>query len=270
MGLPQGAALITGGSSGIGLATAELLVRRGFPVTLVARGKEGLARAAERLRSSHPGARVHAEAVDVADAAGLAAAVERAVAANGELSLVVCSAGITVPGTYRDVSTSDHRRVMEINYFGTLHTVAACRPHLCPGARLALVSSAAALFGLYGYAAYAPSKFAVRGLAEVLRVELAAEGIGVTLVMPPDTDTPQLAAELPLRPAVTSRVAALGSGLPAEVVAQALVDGLAANRFLVLPESSLGLLHLLSGVLGPALRALQAWFLRAEQRRLGR
>ena len=74
--------------------------------------------------------------------------------------------------------------------------------------QLVLVASAAALIGLYGYSSYAPSKFAVRGLAEALRSELAPEGIGVSVVYPPDTDTPGYREELRHRSALSSRLAA--------------------------------------------------------------
>jgi 3-dehydrosphinganine reductase len=80
--------------------------------------------------------------------------------------------------------------------------------------------------------------------------------------MPPDTDTPQLTAEIPLRPAVTSRIASLGGVLSADQVAKALIRGMAANRFLVLPDRSVKALHLFGGLAGPPMRWLQAWFLR--------
>lgn len=262
MPLPKGPAFLTGGSSGIGLATASRLAGLGHPVALFARRAEGLAAARTAILAQHPAATVHVEIADVTDAGGLHRAVTAAVAALGPPALVICSAGITAPGRYRDIKAITHRDVMEVNYFGTLNALSATLPHLLPKGRVGVISSAAGLSGFYGYSAYAPSKFALRGLAEILRVELAEEGIGLTLCLPPDTDTPQLAAEIPLRPAVTSRIAALGDVLPADAVAKALVAGLAANRFLVLPGASLKALHLFGGLLGPALRALQRHFLR--------
>ena len=262
MPLPQGPAIITGGSSGIGFATALNLAQRGHPVALIARRDAPLQAAAGKIRAQCPGLPVHVECADVTDVAGLDAAIQRCVDTLGPPGLLVCSAGITAPGLFADLAPQTHLDVMNVNYFGCLNTVRAALPHLLPIARIGLISSAAGLTGLYGYSAYAPSKFALRGLAEVLRVELVPKGIGVTLCLPPDTDTPQLAAEIPLRPAVTSRIAALGGTLSADQVAKALIRGMAANRFLVLPDASLKALHLFSGLAGPPMRWLQARYLR--------
>jgi 3-dehydrosphinganine reductase len=241
MPLPQGPAIITGGSSGIGLATALRLAERGHPVALIARNPALLHEAAQRIRAQSPGLPVHGESADVTDADGLAAAIQRCVDALGPPGLLVCSAGIIAPGRFADIAPEAHLDVMNVNYFGCLNALRATLPR---------------------YSAYAPSKFALRGLAEVLRVELAPTGIGVTLCLPPDTDTPQLTAELPLRPAVTSRMAALGGVLSADQVATALIRGMAANRFLVLPGTSIKALHLFGGLAGPPMRWLQAWYLR--------
>ena len=83
---------------------------------------------------------------------------------------------------------------MEVDYFGTLHAVRAVVPSMIERQRghLVLVGSTAALIGVFGYSAYAPAKYAVRGLAETLRVELAPHGIVVACVYPPDTKTPGL------------------------------------------------------------------------------
>lgn len=264
MPLPQGPAIITGGSSGIGLATALRLAERGHPIALLARRDAPLHAAARRIHAQNPGLPVHVERADVTDAAALQAAIRRCVDALGPPGIVVCSAGITAPGRFADLPPETHLDVMNVNYFGCLNTIRAALPHLLPKSRIGLISSAAGIAGLYGYSAYAPSKFALRGLAEVLRVELAATGIGVTLCMPPDTDTPQLAAEIPLRPAVTSRIAALGGVLSADQVAKALIRGMAANQFLVLPDTSIKALHLFGGLAGPPMRWLQAWFLRGS------
>ncbi|MBA4350627.1 MAG: short-chain dehydrogenase [Rhodobacter sp.] len=262
MPLPQGPAIITGGSSGIGLATALRLAERGHPIALLARRDAPLHEAARWIGAQSPGLPIHVEIADVTDAAGLQAAIRRCVDALGPPGIVVCSAGITAPGLFADLTPETHLDVMNVNYFGCVNTLRATLPHLLPKARIGLISSAAGLSGLYGYSAYAPSKFALRGLAEVLRVELAPQGIGVTLCMPPDTDTPQLAAEIPLRPAVTNRIAALGGILSADQVATALIRGMAANRFLVLPDRSIKALHLFGGLSGPPMRWLQGWFLR--------
>ena len=136
--------------------------------------------------------------MDVTDATGVERAMTEAVAALGPVNLLVACAGIVVPGRLADQPPDAFARSMAVNYLGAVHLVRSALPHLPRhgDARIVLVASGAALIGLYGYTSYAPSKFAVRGLAEALRSELVPEGIGVSVVYPPDTDTPGYRAEL--------------------------------------------------------------------------
>ena len=258
------AAVVTGGSSGIGLAVALRLAAAGHPVALMARRAEALADAAETIRRAVPGASVSTHALDVRDAEAVAAAIAAVVATHGPLGWLVASAGVAEPGLFVDQGLDRHRAQMEINYLGTLNAVHAAVPSMrgAGRGRIVLLSSGAGLFGIYGYAAYAPSKFAVRGLAEVLRVELAEHGIAVTVVYPPDTDTPQLAAERLSKPAATERITAGGGVWSAEAVARATAAAATAGRFLVAPGATLAVLARLHSLLAPLLR----W----HQRRIAR
>jgi len=102
------------------------------------------------------------------------------------------------------------RDQMDVDYFGTLHAIRAVVPSMIERRRghLVTVSSTAGLIGVYGYSAYAPAKFAVRGLTETLRAELAPHGIVVSCVYPPDTRTPGFDAENALKPPETERISA--------------------------------------------------------------
>lgn len=213
--------LVTGGTSGIGLATTRLLVARGARVSAV-----GVTEAAVAALRDEGLPGVLALRADVSDAAQVADAVAAARAAHGPVRSLVTSAGVTRPGYFEDLSDDELRRQMEVNYFGTLWPIRRCLPDLlaAPGGTITCVSSAAALFGVFGYGAYGPSKFAVRGLAEVLRQEYRPRGLTVTVVYPPDVDTKMLAAEQPLKPA---ELRALSDGqrpVSAERVARELVD----------------------------------------------
>jgi 3-dehydrosphinganine reductase len=121
-----------------------------------------------------------------------------------------------------------------------------------------MISSGAALLGIYGYTAYAPSKFAVRGFAEALRSELAPDGIAVSVVYPPDTDTPQFREEVRLRPEPTSRVAGTAGVLSADRVAEAILRGIRRGRFAIAPGLEMSALAVLHSVIGPMLHRF--WF----------
>lgn len=119
------------------------------------------------------------------------------------------SAGVAVPGYFEDIALSAHHEAMSINYFGTLYAVRAVFPYLkeSAGGRIVLISSGAGLVGVFGYSAYSPSKFAVKGLAESIRIEAERCNIQVSVVYPPDCDTPQLQKEMETKPAETISIA---------------------------------------------------------------
>ncbi|GAA2490680.1 SDR family NAD(P)-dependent oxidoreductase [Winogradskya humida] len=177
--------VITGAASGIGAALALHLARREALLFLVDRDADGLARVAAQAKAS--GARdVATEVVDLADGGDrldLAAAVE---ARFGGTDLLVNNAGVTLSGSFEQISMGDFDWLMEINLRAVVRTTKAFLPQLLarPGAHVVNLSS---LFGLVApplQVAYATSKFAVRGFSEALRHELAGRRVGVTVVHP--------------------------------------------------------------------------------------
>ena len=249
-------AWISGGSSGIGLEVARQLAGRGHPVVLMARNADRLDEAAARIMKDEPAASVLGITVDVTDRAALGAAVDQAVAAHGAPGIVVASAGLAEPGLFLEQSIAVHEAQLAVNYNGTLNLIHAAAPLMrdAGGGQIALVSSGAAFFGVYGYGAYAPSKFAVRALAEVLRVELAPHGIVVTLCYPPDTETPMLEAEMRTKPEATKVISAGGGLWQPEAVARALLRGMDKGRFAVTPGWQMAALYWIAPLIWPVMR----------------
>jgi 3-dehydrosphinganine reductase len=249
-------ALITGGSSGIGLAIATALARHGARVSLVSRDPARLGSAREAVLSAVPGAAVAVAPADVSREAEVDAAVASAERSHGPVDILVTSAGVARPGHFGELPASEFERAIAVNYLGTLYAVRAVVPGMrARGAgALVLISSGAGLVGLFGYTAYAPSKFAVRGLAESLRGELAPEGVAVTIVYPPDTDTPQLAEESLTKPAETRAITAGGGLWSADDVARATLEAVARGRFAVAPGAPLSAVLWLHSLIAPFLR----------------
>jgi 3-dehydrosphinganine reductase len=249
-------AIISGGSSGIGFALAHLLVDAGYSVTLLARDPARLEQARSELASK--GAKVLALSADVADEPAVQAALAEAQKTFGVPDLVIANAGIVVPGHFRTMDASAFRDTMETNFFGVVNLLRAALPHVPRGGRLVLVSSGAGLIGLYGYSSYAPSKFAVRGLAEVLRAEFKPDGIGVSVVYLPDVETPQLASEEALRPAATKAIAGGAKALSADQAARAILHGIKKGKFAITAGAEMTALNRLHSLLAPVLNRF--WF----------
>lgn len=229
-------AVVTGGSAGIGFAVARRLVRLGAGVTLVARDAERLAAAAEELG----GARTLP--LDVADAEAVAAAVP-AELADRPADLLVNCAGISTPAEFMALEPGQLRREMEVNYFGAVWTTRAVLPHFLErgSGHVLNVGSTASLVGIHGYAAYTPPKFALYGLSEVLRAELAPRGIGVTIVLPTSTRTAMLERELREAPPETRRIITSARILEPDEVADAALEAVARGRFEVIPGRDIAL-----------------------------
>lgn len=255
-------ALISGGSSGIGLALAHRLAAQGWNISILARDAARLSHAQSSIEAARAAQTqtIRSFSADVTDADAAAGAVTDAIAALGPPRLLVTSAGIVIPGMFETLPAGAFERTMAVNYFGTLNVVRAALPAMqsARAGRIVLISSGAGLVGLYGYTAYAPSKFAVRGFAESLRAELKPDGIGVSVVYPPDTDTPQLQEEQALRPAALAALAAGSRVLTADAVAGAILGGVARKRFIIAPGRDMKALAVLHSLIAPLLNRLWA------------
>lgn len=183
--------LITGGSSGIGLAVAEALAAEGADLALLARNELGLA-AAKRKLAEH-GAKAVTVAADVADREALAAAIEEAVAELGGLDVLVTSAASLSFGRFTETDPDDFEATIETVLGGTVATIREALPHLerSRGAVVA-VGSIAGRMPLPGMAAYTASKHGLVGFLDTVRIELEEGGSSVTLslVNPGAVDTP--------------------------------------------------------------------------------
>lgn len=249
--------LVTGGSSGIGLEVARRALTRGAHVSIVARDPERLATAADVLeREVGDATRVAAEPADVTDPEQLERALSLLTAQLGPVDVLVANAGAAVPGHFEDLSLEVFRSQMELNYFGVLHSVRAVLPSMIERRRghLVLVSSAAGVVGVYGYSAYSPTKFAVRGLAETLRAELRPFGILAACAFPPDTDTPGLARESTTKPEATKSFSESIKVRSPDAVGAAIVRGIERDRLVITADLSTSLLARASGLLGPVVR----------------
>jgi NAD(P)-dependent dehydrogenase (short-subunit alcohol dehydrogenase family)/uncharacterized protein YndB with AHSA1/START domain len=185
-------ALITGGSSGIGLASAERLASEGARVTLLARGEPGLRAAEERLRAGGAG-EVWTVAADVTDRDALATAMAGASRKMGGLDLLVCSAVAIAFGRFTEVDPEDFDATIETAFGGTVEAIRLALPELeRNGGSIVVIGSIAGRMPLPTLSAYTAAKHAVTGFTEALRIELAEAGspVTVSLVQPGPIDTP--------------------------------------------------------------------------------
>ncbi|KAG2450821.1 hypothetical protein HYH02_004656 [Chlamydomonas schloesseri] len=243
-------ALITGGSTGIGLALAAECVRAKANVTVVARTEATLKAAKAQLeelaQKLETGGRVTYQAVDVTDAQKVAEGLAAAVQELGPVDLLICNAGSARCGYFHELELPDFGRQMQVNYFGVLHVVHALYGDLVRRnqGHIVIVGSALSTFGMVGYSAYCPSKYAVKGLADCLRNELQGTRVKVSFAQPPDTDTPGFAEENKSKPPETKEISEGGSTVyKPDKVAACLMSGIRSGAYL-LPNPDPGLAFL--------------------------
>ncbi len=171
-------ALVTGGSSGIGESTARALLAKGFTVYAVARRVDRMAALAE--------AGVHTFAMDVTDDASMVAGIDRIVAEQGRIDVLVNNAGYGSYGAVEDVPIDEARRQFEVNVFGLARLVQLVTPHMRSrkSGRIINISSIGGKFYEPFGAWYHATKFAVEGFSDSLRMELRPFGIKVVLIEP--------------------------------------------------------------------------------------
>ena len=178
-------ALITGGNSGIGLATAKRFVAEGARVVITGRNQATLEAAAKEL-----GPNVLAVVADATDIAATENAVAEAVKKFGRLDIVFANAGIAGSTPIGGTTLAAFETVIRTNITSVFFTVQAAAPHLNDGGSIILNGSVISVLGNPGYAAYAASKAGVRGMARVMASELAPRGIRVNVVAPGAAKTP--------------------------------------------------------------------------------
>jgi 3-dehydrosphinganine reductase len=249
--------LVTGGSSGIGLATAKGLAAAGAQVWLNARHAETLQAALREVEAARPDPSQSCGIVpaDVSDPGQARQVVETVTRSAGTPFAVINSAGITHPGYVQDLSLEIFERLMQVNYFGTVYVTSAVLPSMLQrgSGHIINLSSMAGYMGVFGYSAYGATKYAVTGYSEVLRAEMKPHGVRVSVVFPPDTDTPQLAYEQPFKPPETEALSGNAKALSADQVARSILRQAGKGRFMIFPGTDARLFYILTSKLPKSL-----------------
>ncbi|XP_037538136.1 3-ketodihydrosphingosine reductase [Nematolebias whitei] len=228
--------VVTGGSSGIGKCIAIECYRQGAFITLVARDEEKLLRAKKDVEKFAINDKqvVLCVSVDVSsDYTQVENVIKQAQEKLGPVDMLVNCAGTAISGKFEEVEVERFKEMIEVNYLGSVYPTRAVITTMKERrmGRIMFVSSQAGQLGLFGYTAYSPSKFALRGLAEALQMEIKPYNIYVTMAFPPDTDTPLFAEENKSKPLETKLICETSGVWQPDQVAKIVVKDAVQGNF---------------------------------------
>jgi 3-dehydrosphinganine reductase len=247
--------VITGGSSGLGKALAQRLIKAGATLALIARNREKLIMAREELSPfCSAGQGIEIFPGDVADYLAMEKTLNTIANTIGEPDILINSAGILGEGYFEKLPLSSFQEMMDSNYFGTLNCTKAVLPYFKKKGRgrIVNIASLGGKIGSFGYAAYCASKFAVVGLTEVLRAELKPFNITIQLVCPGEFESPMVEELNTYRTPENRMVTQTAPVLSLNDVADEVMKGIQKNHYLIIPGFITRFLEMLSR-LSPAM-----------------
>jgi 3-dehydrosphinganine reductase len=262
--------IITGGSSGIGFATAKAFAQIGANLFLLARNLTNLQKAKEKIQHLFgEDLQIRIYSVDVSKKDEITETITQ-IGEEFGIDVLINNAGIGGNVRFEEVSLERLEYTMNLNYWACVYSTKAAWKYLkASKGHLGYVSSLAGYTGIYGFSNYSPTKFAITGFAEVIRMEAKDVGIGVTVLYPPDTDTPMMTDE---RRTPLPETEALSKGaklMSPEEVAERFVRGIEQNRFEVLCNSQSHLVRVLKGTFPRIYFRILDNIVRKDRRRRG-
>lgn len=230
---------MTGGSSGIGLEMGKIFAARGAELLLIARNEDKLKSAKDamerfKLRTTQ---RIETLSMDVADLADVQVKMKKAVAEYGAPDILISSAGINkYADRFENITYDMFDEVMKINLYGPRNLIQTLLPEIKKKrSHVVVLSSAAAFFGMFGYTAYGTSKAALLGLCDSLRYEFKPMGIPLTVVCPPEVDTPMNIDEAKTLPEEGRAVKNMSMLMMPEDAAMVIVEAIEKKKYLFIP-----------------------------------
>ena len=235
-------AIISGGSKGIGKATAKLFVQLGGNVCIVARTLETLNDAYEEINSLKVNENQLVEVIscDMSNMEQVERLFKKHIKEFGVPDYLFNIVGISYPDYTDKLTIENYKFHMDTNFFGQLNPILTVLPYYMERkeGHFINMSSISGYIGLMGYAAYTPTKFAIVGLSEVLRNEYKQYNIKVSIVYPPDTDTFGLHEEAKSRPEELNIIAERGGLMQPDEVAEVIIKGVLKEKLYIHAGSS--------------------------------
>lgn len=238
--------LVVGGTEGLGLELARLAVRAGAHVGIIARREERLKTVCAFLENDkcNKAQKILWQSADVTNNEQLVRASENILQGfEGVIDFLINSAGIAIPGYLEDLTSSQLTQMMDVNFSGSVSSCKWVLPFMKKQRRghIINVTSVAGFIGLFGYTGYCGSKFALQGFSEALKREVEPWNIRVSIVCPPNMNTPGFVEENKTKPQEVLKIESKAKLMEPAIVAKDVWKKIGKNKEIILSnfESSL-------------------------------
>jgi short-subunit dehydrogenase len=247
-GAAERTVVITGAANGLGRELALAFFKRGFRLALLDTDSPALARLKQQLVSGEQLITVHT--VDIADESAVAPACKEIIRQHSSIDILVNNAGISISQPFEQTSLPDFRRLIEVNFWGTVYCTRYLLPALrkSPRASIVNVISGFALMGFPGKTAYAASKGAVMAFSNALKTELAGTNVSLSLVIPPPMITNLVTAgpHISEQKRQAEQAFMEHNGMPAQRVAEKVVKQILKGRYRIVVSTKVKAADLLA------------------------
>jgi short-subunit dehydrogenase len=245
-------ALITGGSSGLGLEIANNLGRKGYKIIILARDRGKLDNAVKEL--SDKGYKADGYQCDITEETQLKEVCKEIRQSYSKINFLVLNAGVVTVKLLSDfIDTRELKYDLEVNLWGTILSAYLFLPLLCEGSKILMISSGFGLMGAAGYSIYAASKAGIINFAEALRRELLCRKISVHVACPGDMDTPQFHEEHRNMPGWMKKGTPRGM-MDAKLAAEKILKKCKGNKLLIIASFEISSLLILTKLIPRRLR----------------
>lgn len=262
--------LITGSSKGIGKAIAEKLAMRGANLFLVARDDGALIETQQNILSCYPNIICNIYSADVSDHYKVKEAVRNMIDSMGSIHGLINNAGCLYSHYFEQTPIEVFQKLMSVNFMGSVYFTKEVMPFLQPGSFVSFTSSIVGYMGIFGYSGYSASKFALNGFAETLRQEFMSKQIQVSVLCPPDTETPGLKEEDKYKPRETRLLSKQANLMKPEEVAEKFLSKLSKGEFLINVNIESIILYRLHNWAPGFVQKCICWLIKNNQRRDGK
>jgi len=262
--------IITGGSKGIGAEISRVLVRSGSNIAIISRDGKTLKEFVAKLQSEFPTADISGYAADVGEYNQVKKVVKDIITKMKSIDGIISNAGFAIPRYFAETPVHEFESINKVKYLGAVYVTKEFSPYLNNGGFISFTSSVVGYMGVFGYSSYVGPNFALIGFAETLMQELTDKKIQISVLCPPDTDTPGFEQEEKTKPMETRKLSGKVKLMSPRDVAENYIKKLIKGKFIITVNFDSALYYFLKFMMPQLMVRIMTYMVRDIKRKAAR